>query len=117
MVGGAVELVGSALVEGAWGLNLLVAVLPMGFPCLKILDLGRLKIKYLFVISLLKSAFPEELRSFSLGKAWKLSPSNRKEILPEWDSWLFLVHATRSALKLKMQKCCSARLQWHIGAV
>ena len=36
---------------------------------------------------------PVELRSCSLGKAWKLSPPNRIEILPEWDSWLRMVHA------------------------
>ena len=60
---------------------------------LKILELRQPKIKYLFVISLLKSVVPVELRSCSMGKAWKLSHPNRMEILLEWESWLCLEHA------------------------
>ena len=41
----------------------------------------------------LEKCHSEESRSFSLGKAWKLSPPNRIEISLEWDSWLFPVHA------------------------
>ena len=44
---------------------------------LKTLELGRPEIRYLFVISLLKSVVPVELRSCSLGKAWKLSLSQQ----------------------------------------
>ena len=74
-------------------LSLLMVMVFTGSFHLKILVLGQPKIEYLFVISLLKSAVPVELRSFPLGKAWKLSPPNRIEILPEWDSWLCLVRA------------------------
>ena len=74
-------------------LNLLMVMFPTGSFHLKILELGQTKIKYLIVISLLKSVVPVELQSCSLGKPWKLSPPNRIEIWPEWDSWLFPVHA------------------------
>ena len=74
-------------------LNLLAVVLPTGSFHVTILELGRPKIKYLLVISLLKRAVPEELRSCSLGNAWKLSPPNKIEMLPEWDNWLFLEYA------------------------
>ena len=57
------------------------------------MELGRPKIKYLYEILLLKRAVPEELQSFYLEKARKLSPPNRMLILPEWDNWLFPVHA------------------------
>ena len=74
-------------------MNLLMVMFLSGSFLLKILELGRTKIKYLFVISLLKSGVPVELQCCSLGKAWKLFPPNRMGILPEWDSWLCLVHA------------------------
>ena len=74
MGGGAVLLAGFALVEGVQVLNLLMVMFFTGSFHLKILELGQPKLKYLFVISLLKSAVPVELLSCSLGKVWKLSP-------------------------------------------
>ena len=75
----------SLWVKDVLGLNLLTVVLPTGSFYVIIMELGRQKIKYLLVISLLKRSVPEELRSCSLGNVWKLSP-NKIEILPEWDS-------------------------------
>ena len=63
-------------------LNFLMVRFLTGSFHLKILELGGPKIKYLFVISLLKSVVPVELLSCSLGKAWKLSRPSRMEILP-----------------------------------
>ena len=73
-------------------MNFLMDMFLTGSFHLKILELGQPKIKYSFVISFLKSVVPVELRSCSFRKARKLSPPNRMEILPEWDSWLCLVH-------------------------
>ena len=73
-------------------MNLLMVMFLTGSFHFKILESGGPNIKYLFVISLLKSAVPVKLKSCSLGKAWKLSPPNRMENLSEWDSWVCIVH-------------------------